>query len=106
MSDLIELNDAEKFLKFIPPGSEAGVCLVGEADFVDHVVSAFVRLSEGREMGLQVRILFLNSFFCAATDIKGNSIKGEFRNVFFPLCPSSDVPLTSQREKGLRPELW
>ena len=66
----MELNDAEKFLKYIPPGSEAGVCLVGEADFVEHVVSAFVRLSEGREMGLQVRILYPNNLFCAAaTDV-------------------------------------
>ena len=66
----MELNDAEKFLKYIPPGSEAGVCLVGEADFVEHVVSAFVRLSEGREMGLQVRILCPNNLFCAAaTDV-------------------------------------
>ena len=55
----MELNEAEKFLKFIPPGSETGICLVGEADFVEHPVSAFVRLSQGREMGLQVNTMNL-----------------------------------------------
>ena len=62
VSDLMELNEAEKFLKYIPAGSETGICLVGEADFVDHPVSAFVRLSQAREMGLQVFIPIQNIF--------------------------------------------
>ncbi len=50
----MELDQAEKFLKYIPPGAETGAVLVGEADFIDHPVSTFVRLNKAREMGLQV----------------------------------------------------
>ena len=50
----MELNQAEDFLRFIPENSEAGSVMVGVADFVDHPISAFVRLSEGRNMGIKV----------------------------------------------------
>ena len=56
----MELNHAQKFLKHIPSGSEAGAVLVGEADFLDHPVCAFVRLSKGREMGIQVHTIGFN----------------------------------------------
>ncbi len=52
----MELNQAEDFLKYIPDNSEAGSIMVGEADFIDHPISAFVRLSKGRHMGIKVSI--------------------------------------------------
>ena len=55
----MELNHAQKFLKHIPSGSEAGAVLV-EADFLDHPVCAFVRLSRRREMGIQVHTIGFN----------------------------------------------
>lgn len=53
--DIMELNHAQKFVKHLQEGSETGAIMVGEVDFVEHPVCAFVRLSEGREMGIQVR---------------------------------------------------
>ncbi len=41
-------------MKCIPAGSETGAVLVGKADFVDHPVTAFVRLSHGRDMAIKV----------------------------------------------------
>ncbi len=41
-------------MKCIPAGSETGAVMVGKADFVDHPVTAFVRLSQGRDMGIKV----------------------------------------------------
>lgn len=39
------------FLKKIPPGAEASNILVGEVDFLDKTLSAFIRLNEGAVMG-------------------------------------------------------
>lgn len=39
------------FMKKIPPGSEASNILVGEVDFLDHPIIAFVRLKEGVLLG-------------------------------------------------------
>ena len=38
-------------MKKIPPGSEASNVLVGEVDFLDHAIIAFVRLKEGVLLG-------------------------------------------------------
>lgn len=39
------------FMKKIPPGAEASNILVGEVDFLDKTLSAFIRLNEGAIMG-------------------------------------------------------
>lgn len=39
------------FFKKIPPGAEASNILVGEVDFLDKTLSAFIRLNEGAIMG-------------------------------------------------------
>ena len=62
MKDIIELYQAEQFLECIPPESEAGSVMIGKADFVDHPVSAFVRLSEGRLLGIRVSYVYM--LFC------------------------------------------
>lgn len=38
-------------MKKIPPGSEASNVLVGEVEFLDHAIIAFVRLKEGVMLG-------------------------------------------------------
>ena len=38
-------------MKKIPPGSEASNVLVGEVDFLEHAIIAFVRLKEGVLLG-------------------------------------------------------
>ncbi len=54
VKDIMELHQAERFLECIPPEAEAGSVMVGKVDFVDHPVSAFIRLSEGRILGIRV----------------------------------------------------
>lgn len=39
------------FMKKIPPGAEASNILVGEVDFLDKTLSAFIRLSQAAIMG-------------------------------------------------------
>lgn len=39
------------FMKKIPPGSEASNILVGEVEFLDKTLSAFLRLSKASIMG-------------------------------------------------------
>ena len=52
-------------MKKIPPGSEASNILVGEVDFLEKPVTAFVRLSQGATLGdmtevpVPTRFLFL-----------------------------------------------
>lgn len=53
------------FMKKIPPGAEASNILVGEVDFLDKTVSAFIRLSKAQVLGdltevpVPTRFLFL-----------------------------------------------
>jgi hypothetical protein len=53
------------FMKKIPPGSEASNVLVGEVEFLDHAIIAFVRLKEAvllgdiTEVPIPTRFLFL-----------------------------------------------
>lgn len=49
--DLGEHKGNTHFMKKIPPGAEASNILVGEVDFLEHTLSAFIRLSEGTLMG-------------------------------------------------------
>lgn len=48
-------NDSHKanthFMKKIPPGAEASNILVGEVEFLEKTLSAFVRLNEAAIMG-------------------------------------------------------
>lgn len=39
------------FMKKIPPGAEASNILVGEVDFLDKTLSAFIRLNEAAILG-------------------------------------------------------
>lgn len=39
------------FMKKIPPGAEASNILVGEVDFLERTLSAFIRLNEAAIMG-------------------------------------------------------
>lgn len=39
------------FMRKIPPGAEASNILVGEVDFLDKTLSAFIRLSQAAIMG-------------------------------------------------------
>ena len=39
------------FMKKIPPGSEAANVLVGEVDFLNHMIVAFIRLKTSSVMG-------------------------------------------------------
>lgn len=39
------------FMKKIPPGAEASNILVGEVEFLDKTLSAFIRLNEAAIMG-------------------------------------------------------
>lgn len=39
------------FMKKIPPGAEASNILVGEVEFLDKTLSAFIRLNEATIMG-------------------------------------------------------
>lgn len=59
------------FMKKIPPGAEASNILVGEVDFLENTLSAFIRLNEGTLMGdltevpvptryVQKKIIFYN----------------------------------------------
>ncbi|RWS12874.1 sodium bicarbonate cotransporter 3-like protein [Dinothrombium tinctorium] len=41
----------QAFMRKIPPGSEADNILVGEVDFLDHAISAFVRLHQACHLG-------------------------------------------------------
>ena len=45
----LQLNQA--FMKKIPPGSEAANILVGEVNFLDKPVTAFIRLAKALAMG-------------------------------------------------------
>lgn len=47
--DLHKVNT--HFMKKIPPGAEASNILVGEVDFLDQTLSAFIRLNEAAIMG-------------------------------------------------------
>lgn len=49
-SDLLHKAN-QAFMKKIPPGSEADNILVGEVDFLDRAISAFVRLSQACHLG-------------------------------------------------------
>lgn len=54
-NDLHTVCDSHKvnthFMKKIPPGAEASNILVGEVEFLDKTLSAFVRLNEAAIMG-------------------------------------------------------
>lgn len=49
--DLAEHKGNTHFMKKIPPGAEASNILVGEVDFLENTLSAFIRLNEGTLMG-------------------------------------------------------
>ena len=48
--------------KIIFPGSEAGSIMVGQANFLKNPITAFIRLSQGRDMGIEVSACYLSTF--------------------------------------------
>lgn len=54
-SELHQNGDSHKvnthFMKKIPPGAEASNILVGEVEFLDKTLSAFIRLNDAATLG-------------------------------------------------------